>query len=183
MIPTVTRYSPMKPSTSAQPALPLSTNPTPSTAVHQRSGISSGYLQRLRDVSFGDVYKSYEFNGYTANNGVLLHMLPQIEKDRYLYALEALKLRVLLCLDCLRTDEFKEFKSGKAWKKISEKYNLLPPDTVHILEIEGAFEEFLTERQSPYFSLETLCQSWETLLTEVEAEISKFQTPASEQTS
>jgi hypothetical protein len=40
MIPTVTRYSPMKPSTSAQPALPLSTNPTPSTAVHQRSGFS-----------------------------------------------------------------------------------------------------------------------------------------------
>jgi hypothetical protein len=140
-------------------------------------------LQRLRDVSLGDVYKSYEFNGYTANHGVLLHKLPQIEKDRYLYALEALKLRVLLCLDCLRTDEFKEFKPGEPWKKIGEKYNLLPPHTVHILEIEYAFKEFRTERLSPYFSLETLCKSWETLLTEVEAEISKFQTPASEQTS
>jgi hypothetical protein len=152
-------------------------------SLHQRSGFSFGYLQRLSDYCLGYVYKSYEYNGYTANNGVLLHMLPQIRKDRYLSELEALKLRVLLCLECLRTDEFKEFKSDKAWKKISEKINLLPPHTVYILEIKGAFEEFLTERLRADFSLETLCQSWETFLTQVETEISKFETPASEQTS
>jgi len=174
------RLSPsFTPPTTPQLALtPTNNKRIANQSPHQRSGISLGYLQRLRDFSLGDVYKAYEMNGDTPS-----HELPEMAKDFYLAMLEPLKLRVSLCLDCLRTDEFKEFKPGEPWKKIVEKINLLPPHTVYIPEIEGAFKEFRTERLSPYFSLETLCKSWETFLTEVETEISKFQTPASEQTS
>ncbi|MFN9690541.1 MAG: hypothetical protein ACK551_00355 [Vampirovibrionales bacterium] len=58
MIPTVTRYSPSKPSTSAQPALPLSTNPTPSPAVHQRSGFTIEKWNTLR-YKFNDLCEVY----------------------------------------------------------------------------------------------------------------------------
>ena len=171
MIPTLSRFSPTTPQLALTPTNNKSiANQSP----HQRSGFSSGYLQRLIKYSLGDVYKAYERYGDTPS-----HELPEMAKDFYLAMLEPLKLRVSLCLECLRTDEFKEFKPGEPWRKIVEKINLLPPHTVHSLEIEDAFKEFRTERLSPYFSLEILCMSWEYFLTKVEAEISKFQTPAS----
>jgi len=68
MIPTTTRYSPMKPYASAQPALPLSTNPTPSTAVHQRSGLGSQKLKKLNAYFLTLIQVSKIENSYRADD-------------------------------------------------------------------------------------------------------------------
>jgi hypothetical protein len=182
MIPTVTRYSPMKPSTSAQPALPLSTKPTPSTAVHQRSGLGSQKLKKLNAyfltlIQGSKIEKDYRSEDLSFSG--IISADPQV----YINKLEEIKIRIESYIRFLHNLNGNEafhnygsvYKQESVIRELNSHDPLIPNEMVSDFATErGQWAAYSSKDFIKYF-----LELWQPFLTQVKNEISKFQTPAS----
>ena len=186
MIPTLSRYSPMKPSASAQPALPLSMNPSPSTAVHQRSGLHSQKWKDLNAYFLTLIRVSQIENSYRADDlsfSEIISADPQV----YINKLEEIKIRIESYIRFIHNLNENEAFHETRWiheqesviRELNSPEPLIPNEMVSAFAKERG--QWVMSSSSEFIT--SFLKMWKTFLTQVETEISKFQTPASEQTS
>jgi hypothetical protein len=176
----------MKPSTSAQPALPLSTNPTPSTAVHQRSGLGSQKLKDLNAYFLTLIEVSKIENSYRADD-LSFSGIISADPQAYINKLEEIKIRIESYIRFIHNLNENEAFHETRWiheqesviRELNSHDPLIPNEMVSAFAKErgqwvmSSSSEFIT-----YF-----LDLWQPFLTQVKNEISNFETAASEQSS
>ncbi|MFN9690539.1 MAG: hypothetical protein ACK551_00345 [Vampirovibrionales bacterium] len=174
MIPTLSRYSPSKPSTSAQPALPLSMNPSPlkppSTAVHQRSGLSINEWKRLNSL-FDVIVKAHEKSNLPFFKDNKINILSNNVGD-YLLGFKRLQKRANAYLLALGDPSFNTLDEDKQFELLLSKYGESIPEHDEV-EMRRSLNEYRNQLKKP-INLPDFTKHWQTFLTSVEEEIKRL---------